>query len=207
MEDSLRVLGFDPGSQVAGYGLLDAAPGQPPRCVTYGALRLTVDGHGRKTPIPRRLQVLADALDEIVETHRPQVFAVEKIFRGKSFESVVRVGEARGVALLVAARHGLEVEEYPPAVVKKTVTGNGQAAKTQVQTMIARLLGLDEVPEPADATDALALAFCYAQRLWRHRLPGREKTALAAALEEARARRKSGRRGASILERIQEKQR
>lgn len=164
MSDSVRILGFDPGTRIAGYGIIDAAAGGELSVVSYGAIRL--QPAGRKLPISRRLRNLYEALDEIVREHRPGALALEKIFHGRSFESVMKVGEARGIGLLVGSLHELEIEEYAATRVKKAVTGNGQASKSQVQAMMTRLLDFDEPPYPQDVTDALAIAFCYAQGLW-----------------------------------------
>ena len=203
MADTVRVLGFDPGTRVAGYGVLDATHGEVPRLVTCGALVLTQ--RGEKRSMAERLLALHEGLEEVVLAHRPEALAVERVFYGKSFESVLKVGEARGVGLLIAARHGLDIEEYSPSLIKKTVTGNGRASKVQVQSMVARLLRLDPAPEPVDVTDALAMAFCYSQRLWRRELPGKAGSKLATALEELRARKHRGQRGQTTLERLLER--
>ena len=165
MSGHVRILGFDPGTRVAGYGVIDAGPGGELSVVSYGAIHL--QKAGAKVDIPTRLRKLYEALEEIVREHGPAVLALEKVFHGRSFESVMKVGEARGVGLLVGAMHDLEIEEYAPTSGKKGVTGNGQASKSQVQKMMARLLNFDEPPDPQDVTDALALAFCYAQGLRR----------------------------------------
>lgn len=185
----VRVIGFDPGTRTAGYGVLDVLTGRVPRLVGSGALRL-------RGPLPQRLEQLYEGLCEVLSRYRPSVFVVETVFHGKSFDSVLKVGEARGVALLAAALHGLGIQEYSPAEVKKTVTGNGRAAKAQVQRMVARILKMKTVPQPLDVTDALAIAFCYAQRLWRrdHPLPG--ETPVLSALQEVR-RKHAERRSAA----------
>ncbi|MCZ6794656.1 MAG: crossover junction endodeoxyribonuclease RuvC [Planctomycetota bacterium] len=162
---TIRVLGVDPGTRVAGYGVLDVAPRRAPALVTAGAIRLAGDG------LPERLRMLHAKLQAVIRDFRPAVLAVETIFHGKSFYSVQKVGEARGVVLLAAAQNGLDIAQFAPAVIKKSATGNGRAAKSQVQRMICRLLELDEMPQPADVTDALAIAFCYGQRIQRHELP------------------------------------
>ncbi|MEE3199539.1 MAG: crossover junction endodeoxyribonuclease RuvC [Planctomycetota bacterium] len=165
MPESIRILGFDPGTRISGYGIIDAQAGGELSVVSYGAIRLQPPAG--KIPIPQRLRHLYEALDEIVREHRPGVLAVEKIFHGRSFDSVMKVGEARGVGLLVGSLHDLEIEEYAATRIKKSVTGNGQASKSQVQAMMTRLLNLAEPPHPQDVTDALAIAFCYAQGLRR----------------------------------------
>lgn len=164
-EKTTRVLGVDPGTRVAGYGILDVAPGVAARMVTCGAIYLS------RGSIPPRLRELHDKLQGLIREFRPSALAVETVFHGKSFHSVLKVGEARGVVLLAGALNDLEVHQFTPAMVKKASTGNGRAAKRQVQGMICRILELEEVPEPEDVTDALAIAFCYGQRIWRRQLP------------------------------------
>ncbi|MBN1442891.1 MAG: crossover junction endodeoxyribonuclease RuvC [Planctomycetes bacterium] len=160
----MRILGVDPGTRIAGYGVLDAAGGARLSLVACGAIRMPAAG------MPERLRVLYEELVRLIEEHRPRILSVETVFHGKSFQSVQKVGEARGVVLLAGAMHGIEVEEFTPAVVKKTVTGSGRASKPQVQSMMARLLGLEPPPEPVDVTDALALAYCCCRRAWRRSL-------------------------------------
>lgn len=161
----LRVVGVDPGTRVVGYGILDVRRGRNPTLAGHGAIRLA-------GTIPERLKALFGGLRQLLAEHRPDVLAVETVFHGKSFESVLKVGEARGVVLLAGALQGVEVQEYTPAMVKRTVTGNGRASKEQVQRMMVRLLELERPPVPMDVTDALALAYCHGQRLWRQELPG-----------------------------------
>ena len=191
MGEVVRILGFDPGTRVAGFGVLDAQAGGTQRIVDCGAIRLEDE------PMAGRLRRLHDRLTEVVKEHRPAVFVAETVFHGKSFESVLKLGEARGVGLLVAALHGLEIAEFPPAQVKKTVTGSGRASKVQVQSMMVRLLGLDGVPGPEDVTDALALAFCYAQRLWRRQLPERDASRASRQLQVLREQSKKKKKNLS----------
>jgi len=167
-ETKVRVLGIDPGTRVAGYAILDIGRGRRVELVACGAIRMPAG------PVPPRLEHLYRVLEDLIVEHRPAALAVETIFHGKSFQSVAKVGEARGVVLVQARLHGLEIAEFPPARVKKTVTGNGAASKLQVQRMVTRLLGLEEPPEPADVSDAIAIAFCYGHRRERQRLAGRE---------------------------------
>ncbi len=103
----------------------------------------------------------------LIQSHSPRVLAIEQGFHGKNFQSVLKVGEARGVAVLAAQMAGLEIREYSPALIKKAATGNGNADKKQVQRMMGRVLGLEADLEPVDITDALAAAFCHGQRLWK----------------------------------------
>jgi crossover junction endodeoxyribonuclease RuvC len=158
---AIRVLGIDPGTRVLGYGVLDVDKRSSPRVVAHGALRLP------RSPLAVRLELIFREVESIISAHRPQVLALEEVFHGKNFQSVLKVGEARGVVVLAAQISGLEIQEYSPALIKKSATGNGNAAKAQVQGMMKRVLGLKEALEPPDVADALAAAFCHGQRVWR----------------------------------------
>lgn len=177
-----RILGVDPGTRVAGWGVVEVA-GNRTRLVACGAIR------ARGDDIPKRLLDVHDALRCVIAEHRPGVLAVERPFFGKNASSALAVGMARGTAFLVAAEAGLEVREYPPATVKRAVVGNGNASKDQVGRMVSLLLGLAAVPEPSDATDALAVALADA-----HRAPLRAASDAASA--SARPRRNAPRRTA-----------
>ncbi len=153
-----RILGVDPGTRVAGYGILDCEAGKRPKLIAHGAIRFP------PSPLAARLETLFRELKLIIAQHSPDVLSIEQIFYGKNFQSILKVGEARGVAVLAAQLSGLEIREYAPAMIKKAATGNGNAAKEQVQSMMGRVLDMEDVPEPVDASDALAAAFCHAQR-------------------------------------------
>lgn len=152
-----RILGVDPGTRVAGWGVIER-DGNASRLVACGAVRM------KAGPIERRLATLAAELRTVIGAHRPTVIVVERPFFGKNANSALAVGMARGVAFLAAAEAGVIVREYPPAIVKQAVTGNGAAAKSRVAQMVRVLLGLAAAPEPADVTDALALAIADAHR-------------------------------------------
>ena len=172
MTKKVRVLGIDPGTRVVGFGILDLEPGGQPTLVAQGALRLPV------APLSTRLATIFNELRIVIAEHQPQVLSIEKVFYGKNFQSVLKVGEARGVVMLAAELDGLEICEYTPTMIKKAATGKGNAGKTQVQSMMGRVLGLDQVLEPMDVTDALAAAFCHGQRMWRAGLnldPGKRR--------------------------------
>jgi len=154
----MRVLGIDPGTLVCGYGVVDGE-GPEMRVVDYGVVRC-----GRRA-LHHRLRVLYEGLSAVIAAHRPQVAAVEGVFHGVNARTALKIGEGRGVALLAAAAAGLEVVEYSPATVKKSVVGSGRAHKSQVQEMVRVILALPEIPQPADAADALALAICHCHRL------------------------------------------
>src|SRR3954452_20568648 len=115
-----------------------------------------------ETSVEQRLAKLHDTLGELIAWHEPKAMALEDLFFGKNVASAMSVGEARGVALLAAAKHGLRCFDYTPQAVKKAVCGSGSADKGQVQRMVATLLGLPEPPAPDHAADAFAVAICHA---------------------------------------------
>jgi crossover junction endodeoxyribonuclease RuvC len=150
------VLGLDPGTRHFGWGV-----------VLRRGSRLVHVAHGivhtdESAPIAERLVVIERELIKVLDAHKPQVASVEALFFAKDPQAAGKLGHARGVALLVCARAGLEVFEYPPARVKRTVAGNGAAQKSQVAQMIRVILGLPAAP-PADAADALAVAVTHLQ--------------------------------------------
>jgi len=148
------VLGIDPGTARTGYGLV-ARHGSSLQVVDYGCLE-TIDDR----PLAARLLLIHEALVDLIETHRPEAVGIERLFFNKNVQTAFAVGQARGVALLAAAQHGLPVSEYGPHEVKMAVTGYGRATKDQVQRMVQLLLRMPELPRPDDAADALAVAVC-----------------------------------------------
>jgi crossover junction endodeoxyribonuclease RuvC len=152
----LIVLGIDPGTAMTGYGLVERT-GSRLRAVDYGCLETPAG-----MPLPERLLLIQDGLIDLTESHRPDLVAVERLFFNKNVQTAFAVGQARGVALLTAARFGLPVHEYGPHEVKLAVTGHGRAEKVQVQRMVQVVLGLTTLPRPDDAADALAIAICLA---------------------------------------------
>jgi crossover junction endodeoxyribonuclease RuvC len=157
---TLRVLGIDPGSRIVGYGLVevdeDARGPAALRYVECGVIQPPARGS-----FPQRLREIAAGLREVLADLAPTAVAVESVFVKRSVSAALKLGHARGVALLCAAEAGLPIHEYAPARVKRAVTGNGAASKPQVQQMVRALIGLKRVPR-ADAADALAVAICHA---------------------------------------------
>ena len=153
----MRVLGIDPGSLATGYGVVERRGARVVH-VAHGTLRPR-----RGAALPERLAELQRGLARAIETHRPEVAAIERIFAGRSARAALVLGHARGVALAAAAAAGLPVLEYAPGEIKQAVAGSGGAEKRQVQAMVGRLLELAELPA-ADAADALATALCHAHR-------------------------------------------
>jgi crossover junction endodeoxyribonuclease RuvC len=155
----MRVFGIDCGTEITGYGVVETCDaGREPRlvCAVMGGIRLP-----KSESLPQRLDHVYRELTVQLENCRPDVVAVEEVFYSVNVKSALKLGQVRGVALLAAARQGLPVAEYAPLRIKSSVVGYGLAQKAQVQFMVARLLGLAEIPQPADAADALAIAICH----------------------------------------------
>ena len=163
MASTLRVLGIDPGLTRCGVGIVDVRADRSAVLVHVGVVR-----SGADLAIGERLALIAGGLRGIVAEHRPDVVAVERVFAQQNRHTVMGTAQASGIALLVAAEHGLPAETHTPSEVKAAITGYGSADKRQVQTMVARVLRLDALPQPADAADALAIALCHA---WRRGTP------------------------------------
>ena len=157
-EAGLKVLGLDPGLGTTGWGLIDAQ-GNRLGHIANGQIKTDP-----LTPLPQRLARLADQLEALFAEHHPDAAAVEEVFINKNPQSTLKLGQARGVALMCAARAGLAVGEYAPALVKKAVVGTGGADKVQIHAMIARLLPGAKIAGP-DAADALAVAITHAHHL------------------------------------------
>jgi crossover junction endodeoxyribonuclease RuvC len=150
-----RALGIDPGTALMGYGVVDEVASSL-RAVDFGAIATS-----SAQSLPDRLLVIHARLAELLETYRPSAVAVESLYFNRNVRTALAVGQARGIALLAAAQAGVPVYEYSPLQVKDAVVGYGRASKEQVQAMICALLGLDSVPRPDDAADALGIAVCH----------------------------------------------
>ena len=155
----MRILGVDPSIRRTGYGIIEVAENRL-LLVACGTIRPPV-----KADMGQRLAVLYDDLSELIRAAAPDEMAIEEAFYGVNVKSVLVLGQARGAAMLCAARHGLPIAEYAPRKVKMAATGNGNATKEQVQAMVQSLLALHQPPEPLDASDALAIAICHQQQL------------------------------------------
>jgi len=151
----VRVFGIDPGSERTGYGCLDTT-GSRHCIVACGAI-----ASSRSTPFPDRLLAIHTRLSALLAECRPDCVSIENLFFANSVPSALKLGHARGVAMLAAVEAGLPIHEYTPAEVKRAVVGYGRAEKPQVQQMVKLLLGLTSVPTPHDAADALAVAICH----------------------------------------------
>jgi crossover junction endodeoxyribonuclease RuvC len=152
----MRVLGIDCGTEYTGYGVVDLLSDHRLVCIICGAIKVSP-----RDPMPTRLSLISIGLQELISLHQPDRVAIEDVFYAANVKSALKLGQVRGVAMLAAASAGLDVAEYSPLSIKSAVVGYGRAEKHQVQQMVTRLLNLEQIPEPADAADALAIAICH----------------------------------------------
>ena len=151
----MKIIGIDPGLVQTGYGIINVNNNQT-SLIDYGIIKPPP-----KDSLANRLLAIFNDVCEIISNHNPQIFAIEEVFYGKNVKSSMRLGQARGASMVAAASKGIPVYEYSARKVKQSVTGNGNAHKTQVQFMVKAKLKMDHNPEPIDASDALAIALCY----------------------------------------------
>lgn len=153
----MRILGIDPGTGILGFGIIEA---------NKGKFQL-VDGGVIRTPVKEddavRLQTIYDELTDIIASTKPDVMSVEKLFFARNVTTAMTVAQARGVVLLCGKQAGMEIYEYTPMQIKQAVTGYGKADKKQMQEMVRVILGLESIPKPDDAADAIAAALTHAQ--------------------------------------------
>ena len=161
----MRILGIDPGSRITGYGVIQAQSTQL-ALLACGTIRT-----GAETDFSKRLLVIFTDLCEVIQAHKPDVAAVEEIFLNRNPSSTLKLGHARGVAMIAALQSGIEVFDYTALRVKQAVAGYGKAEKSQVQYMVRSLLGL-YASSSSDAADALAVAICHAHHLARNKALG-----------------------------------
>jgi crossover junction endodeoxyribonuclease RuvC len=152
----VRIVGIDPGSERTGYGCVET-DGRRHRLVVCGAITAPANA-----AFPERLARIHRGLSALLASCRPDCVAIENLFHAANVRSALKLGHARGVAMLAAVEAGCPVAEYTPAAIKRAVVGYGRAEKHQVQQMVKLLLGLDKVPSPHDVADALAVAICHA---------------------------------------------
>ncbi len=153
----MRILGIDPGYGIVGYGIIDT-DGYNLSVVDYGVISTP-----KEETLPVRLNIIADCLTEIINTFRPDEIAIEELFYFKNQKTIIPVAEARGIIVYLCGKLCGKVFEYTPLQVKQALTGIGRAEKYQIQYMVKTLLGLEKIPKPDDAADALALAICHSQ--------------------------------------------
>lgn len=151
----MRVLGIDPGSETLGWGVVDGI-GSKYSLVGFGTVK-----SNPKHSFSSRLLNIYNGVAEVMAEHSPDVLSVEDTFYAVNVGVALKLGQVRGITLLLAEQRGLEIAEYAPRLIKQTVVGHGNAEKQQVGQMVKILLGLKEVPKPHDAADALATAICH----------------------------------------------
>ena len=175
----MRVLGVDPGLTRCGVGFVEGAIGSPISLVGVGVILTPAEA-----PLEQRLLDLDQQLSEWINVWKPDVIAVDRVFSQHNVRTVMGTGQAAGIALLLAAKAGIPVMMHTPSEVKASVTGSGRANKAQVALMVQKILNLETIPKPVDATDALALAICH---IWRG--GGNAKIAQALAAEQSRLKK------------------
>jgi crossover junction endodeoxyribonuclease RuvC len=153
----MRIMGIDPGTGILGFGIIESSKGK----------QQLVDGGVIRTPVHEddavRLLTIYDELTDIITSTKPQIMSVEKLFFARNVTTAMTVAQARGVVLLCGMQAGMEIFEYTPMQIKQAITGYGKADKKQMQEMVRTILGLEEIPKPDDAADAIAAALTHAQ--------------------------------------------
>jgi crossover junction endodeoxyribonuclease RuvC len=152
---SMTVIGIDPGSRITGFGIITYL-GRHFKVEDFGVIKLAP-----QLSLPERLVLFADKFENILDSFPISAVAVESIFIAKNVQSILKLGQIRGIALMLGARKGLDIAEYSPASVKLAIVGYGRASKEQIQFMVQKILHLPEIPQPADAADALAIALSH----------------------------------------------
>jgi len=151
----MRILGIDPGYGITGFGLIEANRGQ------FSLLRCGAITTPAGMDFSARLEIIYNDMQQLLEVAKPDEVAIEELFFGQNVTTGIGVAQSRGVVLLAIRQAGLEVSSYKPMQVKQAVVGYGNATKHQVQDMTRRLLGLQQMPKPDDAADAIAIALCH----------------------------------------------
>ena len=175
----MRVMGVDPGLTRCGLSVVENRSGRQIIALDVDVVRTPAD-----VPLPRRLLTISEHVEHWLDTHRPDVVAIERVFSQLNVSTVMGTAQAGGVIALAAAKRDIDVHFHTPSEVKAAVTGNGAADKAQVTTMITKILALQAKPTPADAADALALAICHC---WRAPMLARMAAAEAMAAEQRQA--------------------
>jgi len=154
----MRVLGIDPGYGIVGFGIIDVISYGQFKVVDYGVIKTP-----KEESIATRLNMIYDAINELIDTYKPDEMAIEELFFNTNTTTAIAVAEARGIILLSGYRRLGKMYEYTPLQIKQALTGQGRADKQQVQFMVKSILGLNTIPKPDDAADALAVAICHSQ--------------------------------------------
>ena len=174
----MRVMGVDPGLTRCGLSMIEIGRGRDVTALDVDVVRTAAD-----EPLARRLMVISDTVEHWMDTHLPDVIAIERVFAHQNANTAMGTAQAGGVIALAAAKREIDVHFHTPSEVKAAVTGNGRADKAQVTEMVTRILKLQSKPTPADAADALALAICHC---WRAPMIARMAAAEAMAAEQKR---------------------
>jgi crossover junction endodeoxyribonuclease RuvC len=151
----MRVLGIDPGSETLGWGIVEGSG------LKYAAVEFGVVKSNPRQPFSKRLANIYEGVSAVIESFQPDVVSIEEAFYAVNAGVAIKLGQVRGVMLLLAEQRGIEIAEYAPRLIKQTVVGYGAAEKPQVQEMVKLLLRLKAIPTPHDAADALAIAICH----------------------------------------------
>ena len=151
----MKIIGIDPGLVQTGFGIINVSNNQT-TLIDYGIIKPKI-----KDTLAKRLLIIFNDVCEIISNYNPQIFAIEEVFYGKNIKSAMRLGQARGASMVAAASKNIPIYEYSARKVKQSITGNGNAHKTQVQFMVKAKLQMAHIPEPIDAADALAIALCH----------------------------------------------
>ena len=151
----MKIIGIDPGLVQTGFGIINVNNNQT-TLIDYGVIKPTL-----KDTLGIRLFTIFNDVCEIISNYNPQIFAIEEVFYGKNVKSAMRLGQARGASMVAAASKKIPIYEYSARKVKQSLTGNGNAHKSQVQFMVKAKLQMDHNPKPMDAADALAVALCH----------------------------------------------
>jgi crossover junction endodeoxyribonuclease RuvC len=191
----MRILGIDPGSRLTGYGCVDVV-GSKLTHIGHGTLFLASTSGKSTVPLEDRLLLLHEGLCKVIQEYKPEVMAIEKVFFAKNAVSALKLGQARGAAILTGKIHGLTIVEYSPNEVKQTVVGKGHADKDQVARMVQVILG-NQAFETTDASDGLALAICHA---YTARTIGSGGNVYAAALSKASGKKSKKSSSMSLAE-------
>ncbi len=152
----MKILGIDPGYGIVGYGIIEG--GYQPKMIDYGVVSTP-----KQLSLPERLEIIYSSIETLIKSYSPDVVAIEELFYFRNQTTIIPVAEARGVILLACKDNNVPIFEYTPLQIKQALTGIGRAEKAQVQFMVKTILGLESVPKPDDAADALAVAICHGQ--------------------------------------------
>ncbi len=152
----MRVLGIDPGYGIVGFGIIDSK-------IEIDVIDYGVISTPKELSLPERLEIIYSSLCSLIKSYKPDVVAVEELFYFRNQTTIIPVAEARGVILLACKKNQVQIFEYTPLQIKQALTGNGRAEKSQIQFMVKTILGINKIPKPDDAADALAVAICHSQ--------------------------------------------